>query len=212
MRQNGGSVDVIGPDDALDGYDLILLPSLLHVSDDLINRLTASNAQILAGPRTAIKTQDFQLPSDLTSDGVASLTGFQTQRIDALPAHMPIQAHYQETAGQVSIWREEGHVTGTVMATCDDGLPLLTKGNQGGYLCAWPDEGLLRQIIGDAMRQADLRCHEMPPYLRVRQRGKHLIFTHYGPEDVVIPDSFTGKIILGARQMSQADVTIMEIA
>ena len=212
VRQNGGSVDVIGPDDSLDGYRLILVPALLHISQDLINRLAKSGAQILAGPRTGVKTDDFQLPTNLTNEGLSSLTGFQTQRVDALPSHLPITATYDDHQGQVSIWREEGHITGHLQAQCVDGVPLITTGNQGSYLCAWPDEGLLRRIIKNVMHQADITCHDMPPYLRVRQRGKHLIFTHYGPENVVIPDSFIGKLILGSRQMSQADVTIMEVS
>ena len=36
-RENG-AIDVIGPDDNIDGYQLIL-PALMHVSDDLAERL-----------------------------------------------------------------------------------------------------------------------------------------------------------------------------
>ena len=52
----------------------------------------------------------------------------------------------------------------------------------------------------------------MPAYLRVRQRGEHLIFTYYGPDEVSIPLSFEGEFVLGGREMKQADVTIMKIA
>ena len=212
VRQNGGSVDVIGPEDIFDGYQLILLPSLLHVSDDMMARLKASGAHVLAGPRTGIKTQDFQLPETLTASELSEMTGFQTTRIDALPARLPIEAKWQGQNGTVSIWREEGVVTGKAEGQCADGLCLLSHGNQGSYLSAWPDEGLLRAMIGNAMHKAGIICHDMPPYLRVRNRGNHLIFTHYGPEEVTIPDSFNGEIILGARKMAQADVTIMRIS
>ena len=102
-------------------------------------------------------------------------------------------------------------MTGQSEGQCDDGLPLLTHGNQGSYLCAWPDEGLLRKIIGDAMAKSAIATHDMPSYLRVRQRGNQLIFTHYGKSVVSIPDSFKGEILLGSRMMSQADVTIMQL-
>ena len=222
VRQNGGSVDVIGPDDALDGYRLILLPSLLHMSDDLCQRLSKAKAQILAGPRTGLKTADFQLPESLTAQTLSQMTGFQTQRIDALPARLPIQAKWQGHEGQISVWREEGLVTGQAdgemadgeMANGEmaDGLPLMSHGNQGSYLCAWPDAYLLKQILRMMMEKADIACHDMPDYLRVRQRGHHLIFTHYGPDRVEIPNSFVGKIIMGSRVMGQADVTIIEMA
>ena len=212
VRQNGGSLDVIGPDDDVDGYQLVFLPSLMHVSEALIKRLKQSGAHIIAGPRAGIKTKDFQLPADLSENGLPELTGFRTKRIDALPADLPISASYHGTQGHVSVWREEGDIVGEVLARCDDGMPVMIKGNQGAYLCAWPDETLLKQMIGDAMQNADITCHDMPEYMRVRQRGNQLIFTHYGPESVIIPDSFEGTIILGSRQMSQADVTIMVIS
>ena len=209
VRQNGGSLDVVGIDDPLDGYDLILLPSLLYVSDEMAARIKASGARVLAGPRTGLKSQDFQLPETLTTSTLAEMTGFTTQRIDALPARLPHHATWRDHQGSVSIWREEGAITGQAEGQCDDGLPLLTHGNQGSYLCAWPDEGLLKAIIGDAMRKAGVACHDMPAYLRVRQRGTQLIFTHYGPEQVKIPESFAGEVLLGSRVMSQTDVTII---
>ena len=98
------------------------------------------------------------------------------------------------------------------MAQCADGMPLLTKGNIGSYLCAWPDEALLKEICKDFMLSAGIDCHDMPAYLRVRQRGEHLIFTYYGPDEVSIPLSFEGEFVLGGREMKQADVTIMKIA
>ena len=209
VRQNGGSLDVVGIDDPLDGYDLILLPSLLHLSDEMASRIKASGARVLAGPRTGLKSQDFQLPETLTTSTLAEMTGFTTQRVDALPARLPHHATWRDHQGSVSIWREEGAITGQAEGQCDDGLPLLTHGNQGSYLCAWPDEGLLKAIIGDAMHKAGIACHDMPAYLRVRQRGTQLIFTHYGPEQVTIPESFTGEVLLGSRVMSQTDVTII---
>ena len=216
VRENGGSIDVIGPEASIEDYKLILVPSLLHVSDELMAKLAASNARILAGPRTALKTTSFQLPSALMTEGFAEMTGFVTKRIDALPARLPQKAYWQDHEGQnhegsLSIWREEGQVTGRADGHCEDGLPVMVHGNQASYLCGWPDQKLLRAIVKQLMTQADIDTHDMPAYLRVRQRGRHLIFTHYGPEPAVIPDSFKGRIILGAKQMQQADVTIMEI-
>jgi hypothetical protein len=125
---------------------------------------------------------------------------------------LPHQAKWRDHKGTVSVWREEGVLTGQAEGQCDDGLPLLAHGNQGSYLCAWPDEGLLAAIIGDAMQKSGIACHDMPPYLRVRQRGNQLIFTHYGPEQVTIPESFDGEILLGSRVMSQTDVTILQLS
>ena len=128
-----------------------------------------------------------------------------------MPARLPQKASWQGHEGSLSIWREEGQISGQVEGLCDDGMPVMVHGNQASYLCGWPDQKLLRAILKQMMEQAGITCHDMPDYLRVRQRGTHLIFTHYGPETVIIPDSFEGKIILGQKEMCQADVTIMEM-
>ena len=146
----------------------------------------------------------------MSQSGITDLTGFTSTRIDALPARLPIDAQWNAVQGQVSIWREEGQISGKAEGEMADGLPLICRGNAGAYLTGWPDETLLKAIIGDMMIRAGLSTHDMPPYLRLRQRGHLAIFTHYGPDEVSIPASFTGKIIMGSHKMKQADVTIMD--
>ena len=217
VRQNGGSLDVISAHDDLSGYKLVLMPSLLHVPDELLQQLAHSTAEILAGPRTGIKTADFQLPDNLTQSPLATITGMRTSRIDALPAELPVAVRWTDTTGHdhhghFAIWREEGIISGQSDGASDDGLPVMVHGNQASYLCGWPDERLLKAIIKDKMTKAGIDCHDLPDYLRVRQRGNHLIFTHYGPQEAIIPDSYQGTILLGSKVMKQADVTIMESA
>ena len=211
IRENGGSVDVVGPDADFSGYQLICAPSLMTMSDALMARLIASGAHILAGPRTGLKTDDFQLPPELTQSSLAEATGFTTQRVDALPAHLPQALSYEGEEGSFSVWREAGQMSGQGQGQSHDGFPVLVHGNQASYLCGWPDAKTLRHILSDMMQKSGLTPIAMPPYLRVRARGKHLIFTHYGPEPVTIPEAFAGKVILGDRQMAQTDVTILEI-
>ena len=109
-RENGATVDVIGPDDNLDGYQLILLPALMHVSDDLAERLEQSSAIILAGPRTGAKTKDFQLPENLAPGPLSSLIGATITRVDAMPRHLPVKMKWNGEDCQVSVWREEARL------------------------------------------------------------------------------------------------------
>jgi beta-galactosidase len=87
----------------------------------------------------------------------------------------------------------------------------LIKSNRTSYLAGWPDAKLADNIIGKAMQNADIVTHEMPSYLRVRQRGNKLIFVNYGGETATIPDSFSGIFILGTKDVPAAGVSIMQI-
>jgi len=86
---------------------------------------------------------------------------------------------------------------------------VITSGNKGSYLCGWPDSNLLSAIMKDQMTAAGLKSISLPEYLRVRQRGDLLFFTNYGEQKAIIPDFYKGEIILGSREMEQAEVTIL---
>ena len=209
-RENGATVDVIGPDDNLDGYQLILLPALMHVSDDLAERLEQSSAIILAGPRTGAKTIDFQLPENLAPGPLSSLVGATITRVDAMPRHLPVKMEWNGEESQVSVWREEARL---LYATSDNSEnALTTKSNKARYLLGWADQKTLKSVLKSVLEDVSLTPHDMPPYLRVRQRGYMAIFTNYGPHQVDIPESFKGDVLIGDRKIDPAGVAVMTLA
>ena len=80
------------------------------------------------------------------------------------------------------------------------------------YLTGWVDQNLLKQICAEQMKKAGLVVHDLPDYLRVRQRGNMLVFTNYGSSPARIPQSFTGGLLLGDRLVPPAGVTILSVA
>lgn len=208
-RQNGGDVDVIGPQDSLDGYKLVLLPALMSLDKELEKRLAASGARILAGPRAGVKTSDFQIPENLSADVLSGMTGFRSERLDALPRSVPLTAEWQGISGTVSIWHERGTITGHASGTVGGDEPLLVSGNSASYLTGWPDETILRAILGEQMDKAGITRHVMPDYLRMRRRGGLVILTNYGPQSVAAPKSLVGNFCVGQRDIPSAGVSIM---
>ena len=90
-------------------------------------------------------------------------------------------------------------------------MAVLTSGNQGSYLCGWPDQKLLNAIMKNQMQLAGLDVVELPEYLRVRCRGNLLFFTNYGTREVSIPEVYQGELLLGKRTLSQADISILKV-
>ncbi|MGB2262279.1 MAG: beta-galactosidase trimerization domain-containing protein, partial [Candidatus Puniceispirillaceae bacterium] len=209
-RQNGGNVDVIGPQDPLDGYKLVLLPAMMCVDEKLGKRLMASGARILAGPRAGVKTTDFQIPENLSADTLSAMTGFRSERLDALPRSLPLTAKWHGITGTVSIWHERGTRTGHTSGTVGDGEPLLVSGNSAAYLTGWPDETILRALLGEQMDKAGIIRHVMPDYLRMRRRGRLVILTNYGPQSVTVPESLQGEFCVGEREIPPAGVSILQ--
>ena len=113
--------------------------------------------------------------------------------------------------GNFSVWREHGLTSGVSEGKASDGMAVLTSGNQGSYICGWPDQKLLNAVMRNQMQLAGLDVVELPEYLRVRRRGDLLFFTNYGSQEVSIPEVYQGNLLLGKRTLSQADISILKI-
>ena len=207
VRMNGGSLDIVGKNTDFTGYKLVIIPSFVQFQEEDLQRVIKSGAQILAGPRTGIKTPDFQLPPELSLEGL----GFQVRRVDALPRDLPVPVEWNGINGNFSVWREHGLTSGVSEGKASDGMAVLTSGNQGSYICGWPDQKLLNAVMRNQMQLAGLDVVELPEYLRVRRRGDLLFFTNYGSQEVSIPEVYQGKLLLGKRTLSQADISILKI-
>ncbi|MCH1552677.1 MAG: beta-galactosidase, partial [Balneolaceae bacterium] len=162
IRRNGGSLDIIGKNTDFTGYKLIIIPSFVHLDEEIFNRITLSGARILAGPRTGVKTNGFQIPPNLSLEGL----GFKVTRVDALPQELPLEVEWKDIKGYMSVWREQGQCSGTSDGKGVDGMPVLTTGNKGSYLCGWPDENLLKAIMREQMQSVGIETVSLPEYLR----------------------------------------------
>ena len=206
IRTNGGSLDIVGKNTDFTEYKLIIIPSFVHLDEEIFSRITLSGAKILAGPRTGVKTNEFQIPHNLSLEGL----GFKVTRVDALPQELPIEVEWKGIKGHMNVWREQGQCSGTSDGKGIDDMPVVTTGNKGSYLCGWPDENLLKAIMKQQMLSAGLTTVSLPEYLRVRQRGNLLFFTNYGKQKVSIPKEYNGEFLLGQRELAQSGLAILK--
>ena len=206
IRTNGGSLDIVGKNTDFTEYKLIIIPSFVHLDEEIFSRITLSGAKILAGPRTGVKTNEFQIPHNLSLEGL----GFKVTRVDALPQELPIEVEWKGIKGHMNVWREQGQCSGTSDGKGIDDMPVVTTGNKGSYLCGWPDENLLKAIMKEQMLSAGLTTVSLPEYLRVRQRGNLLFFTNYGKQKVSIPKEYNGEFLLGQRELAQSGLAILK--
>ena len=164
------------------------------------------------GPRTGAKTTDFQIPENLPPGPLQALGGFCVEQCDAMPAEQPLGCVWRNHKGEVRIWHERGVVTGDAEGQTDEGHPLIIHNPHASYLTGWVDAKLMKAICADQMKKAGVEVHDLPGYLRVRQRGNLQIFTNYGPETASIPSSFAGALLLGSREVPASDIAILSAA
>jgi beta-galactosidase len=107
VRQRGVSIDVISPTAMLDGYRLLIAPSLHILDDDLADRLSnwvQTGGHLVLGPRSGFKNYDGALLPSRQPGRLSDVLGAQIAEFFALDNAIPITGRLG--AGEAALWAE----------------------------------------------------------------------------------------------------------
>jgi beta-galactosidase len=121
LRQLGLDVDIVPPDAALDGYRMVVAPSLPVVDDRLVDRLAALDAPVLLGPRSGSKTRDVHIPAELPPGPLQRLLPLKVVRVESLRSDTPLTVVVGNTGYPAHAWREDIRSELEPLARFDDG-------------------------------------------------------------------------------------------
>jgi beta-galactosidase len=198
LRRGGLDVDFVRPGAALDGYKLVLVPTLPHVSDAAEKTFAAFDGVILFGPRSGSKTRHFAIPQNLPPGPLAALLDMRVLEVSSMRPSAR-DAVSGKVAGHAEKWLEHVETKAKVLARFSNGWPALLAKDKRHYVACWPDEDLLFSTIKLLCKQAGLRRQELPTHIRMRTRGDVTFLFNYGPEDYVVKAA--GKMLLGTRKV-----------
>jgi beta-galactosidase len=200
LRRRGLDIDVLRPGLPLDGYDLVVVPTMIHVTDAALAALQTSAAVVLVGPRSGSRDGNFAM-----ADGLQALSGNRVIEVSSLRPGLA-QPVTGAVSGQAIRWRDHVTSAAEVLARFEDGGPALTQNGQTLNLLCWPDEALLAAVIDLACTRAGLPLMALPAHVRLRRRGEMWIFTNYGPEVWTLPEGF--DCLLGDHVLPAYGVTV----
>jgi len=213
LRRLGLSVDIVPastPD--LEGYRFVMIPGLFTWAPDLVAAIRAHDGQVLIGPRSGSKTDDFAIPESLPPALPADILGVRIARVETLRADTPVQL---TGGGTFQFWREfleTGPETETVL-TAEDGVPALVKQGKVHYLGGWPDQDLLRTIILSMADSAGLATKELNDGVRLRRHGNHVFALNYGATSFDLATlGWTGSPLLGELVLEPSGVAITSLS
>ncbi len=155
LRKLGVSLDIISADSTnIKKYKLVCLPGLFNISEALSRKIKSHQGQILFGPRSHTKTEDFKLNIDSVSkifDKEIKLTQVQTFRKGTKKTFKDF--------GTFEIWTEELTLDGIPSE------PILSLGNKS-YLTGWPDEETLIKILSTTLSRAGISHKRLADNIR----------------------------------------------
>jgi beta-galactosidase len=204
-RRLGLDIDIVGPSSAIDGYKLLLVPSLPMLDEALADRLVALDGSIVFGPRSGSKTRDLQIPPDLPPGLLKGLLPLRVARVESLrPGHVE--------AGEIPVarWLEDIETTLEPEVRTASGAGLWYRHGRGHYLATWPHPQLLDRVLRRAAAEEGMEVLSLPDGLRLRRRGEVRFAVNYGPESVRLDSVLEGvggfHFLLGGPVLAPAGV------
>lgn len=211
LRELGLSVDIVSPQADLSAYKLLVLPSQIHVSANLATKLQAFAGVLLLGPRTASKTESYQIPLDQASTSLSDLLAVQVERVDALPDHTQPAVNGRWGEGKLKHWHEQLATDLPVQLQDESGSPVLVGKDNTFYLGSCLSSSLLKTSMAKLAQLAELEINYLPQGVRLRERGRVLFAFNYSQHTKYFSPEFAGKsyeLVIGSKEIPAAGVSI----
>jgi beta-galactosidase len=206
LRSLGLDVDVIPVDAPLDGYKMIVVPPLPVVSAEFIERLAASGAQVVLGPRTGSKTANLTIPAKLPpGDGIQQLIPIRVWRVESMRPNVTEKVGQR---GEARHWRdfiETGHGV-QIEASFADGHPAVVRNGSVLYLASLFDEALTQDIFLNVAKAAGINAAPLPEGIRISRRGGLTYVFNYNATPYKIPAA--ASFIVGQEEVEPQGVAI----
>jgi beta-galactosidase len=210
LRRLGFNIDVLPQTAKLDGYKLVVIPTLPILHSGLVEAIKAFQGPILIGPRTGSKTVDFQIPANLPPGLLQDLLPIRVVRVESLPPFAPVALSWRDRDFHCQLWLE--HVRGEVQPWIRllDGTGIAFTHNAITYLATVPGQPLSDAIVEDIVSRVGLPINALPEGVRARKWGSLQYFFNYNPEPVSLPVAVNTRFIVGARDLPVAGVAVTE--
>ncbi len=207
LRKKGLNVDIVRPGSDLSAYQLAMVPCLPIVGDECLAALEQFEGQIIIGPRSGSRTQDFAIPHSLAPGGLQDIIRLEVTRSESL---RPGLVHDGGT-WEIAHWLD--HVEGEAQAelTAKDGTPASYKHGKARYLATWPSGAVLDEVVARALADTTLKTHDLPEGLRIRRDSKYLYVFNYCAQTRDIPSSISGDPMLGDRRLLPASYAVFAL-
>ncbi len=202
LRRLGLDVDILPVDAALDGYKMVVAPSLPILGADLVERLAGLGVPVLFGPRSGSRTLDFQIPDGLPPGNLRSAVPITIPRVESLREGLI------EQGDGFSITRWFEHVKTDLVAeeVLTDGRGVVYANGPLRYLAGWPDEVLLTRLFTRMATEASIETVALPADLRLRRAGDMTFAFNYGPDPIDLATITNHPLIIGQTTLPPAGV------
>ncbi len=183
LRARGLDVDIVSPDADLEGYRMVVVPTLPIVPEGFAAKLAAFDGPVLLGPRSGSKTASFRIPDTLAPGELRDLVPLTVTRVESLRDGVAEPAE----GFAVTRWREDVASDLAPEWTDAAGRGVVYYKGSVRYCTVWPDRALLALLVERMAAEAGLDLLDLPAGIRVRRTQAHVFTLNYGSHAVFVP-------------------------
>ncbi len=202
LRRLGLDIDILPVGTALDGYKMVVAPSLPILDPVLVERLAGLSIPVLFGPRSGSRTADFQIPDGLPPGVLRKAIPMTIPRVESLREGLI------EHGNGFTITRWFEHVETDLVAeeVLSDGRGVVYANGSLRYLAGWPDEALLTRLFTRMATEVSIETVALPADLRLRRAGNMTFAFNYGPDPIDLGAITDSPLIIGEPILPPAGV------
>lgn len=210
LRSLGVDVDFVSAGEAkLDGYRLIVAPSLAMPDEATVNALNASRGVILFGPRSGAKTQEFSISEGLPPGPLREFVSLKVIAVETLRPDCNGGIDYKGEHYESGKWRETIEAgTCDILATFEDGAPAAVRSDRTVYLATLTDDDFLKSLLVDLCAEANIAITPLPPTLRLRRRGDLTFAFNLASEIARAPAPAGANYVIGGTEIEPYGVAV----
>ncbi len=209
LRGLGVDVDFVAPGGALDGYSLVIAPSLAMPDDATVRSIAASTGLLLFGPRSGAKTQEFWISEGLPPGPLREFAPVKVTSVETLRPDCGGTITYRGQQFESGIWRETIELLGgEATATYEDGAPAMLRCGRATYLATLTDDAFLTALIGDLCAEAGISTLSLAPTMRLRRRGGLTYAFNFASESAFAPAPANANYVIGGAEVPAYGVAV----
>ena len=208
-RGLGCDIDIISPEDALDSYDLVLVPSLFYVSARALDGFSKSRATVIFGPRSGSKTETMHIPENLAPGPLQHLIPLRVTHSESFPNFHSEQGTFARQSISADTWLDHVETNLSPLVKNAVGAGLLYRCNRFWLFTTVPNETFLRLTLQSALDETGASMEALPEGMRMRACGDLQYAFNYSSKTAQIPRASmpdASAMAIGNEQLNPAGV------
>ena len=206
LRRLGLDVDIVPPDADLEGYALVVAPSLPILAPGTLRALAASGAVVLFGPRTGSRTAEGHIPQNLPPGALQDRMPMRIARVESLRPSAAPQVQVGDVVAPGQLWREVLETDLAPIGVFADGGPAWVSHEGWHYLATWPQGALMDLAMSRVALEAGLMVTALEDGVRLRARGDLTFAFNFAPTVRRTPAPLNARYLIGGPDLPPAGV------